>query len=80
MDLPVRLDYPLIAIGDLHGQRCELEKLIARLKKLPDWSRSALVFLGDFVDRGPDVPGTIELVLDLLKHRPAARQSWATTI
>lgn len=70
MELPSTLNYPLIAIADLHGQRSELERLIARLETLPDWSDRALVFLGDYVDRGEDVPGTIDLVLDLL-NRPA---------
>src|SRR4051794_15877443 len=70
MHLPSALDYPLIAIADLHGQRAELERLIARLEKLEEWPECALVFLGDFVDRGADVQGTIDLVLKLL-NRPA---------
>ena len=36
------------------------------LKSSPNGTTCALVFLGDFVDRGPDVPGTIDLVLELL--------------
>ena len=35
-----------------------------------EWDDCALVFLGDFVDRGEDVPGTIDLVLELLSRRP----------
>ncbi|MGO9600318.1 MAG: metallophosphoesterase [Isosphaeraceae bacterium] len=70
MNLPTSLNYPLIAIGDLHGQREELLCLLARIEILPEWKHSALVFLGDFVDRGEDVPGTIDLVLELLS-RPA---------
>lgn len=70
MDLASDLDYPLIAIADSHGQRAELERLVDRLERLPEWDDSALVFLGDYVDRGEDVPGTIDLVLDLLE-RPA---------
>lgn len=69
-DLASNLDYPLIAIADLHGQRAELERLVARLEELPEWDDCALVFLGDYVDRGDDVPGTVDLVLDLL-NRPA---------
>lgn len=69
-NLSTRLNYPLIAVGDLHGQRAALERLVARLERLPEWPACALVFLGDFVDRGEDVPGTIELVLELL-GRPA---------
>ncbi len=70
VDLPTNLDYPIIAIGDLHGQRDELERLIERMEKLPEWPDSALVFLGDFVDRGPDVRGTINLVMKLLRRPP----------
>ena len=33
-------------------------------------ARCAVVFLGDFVDRGPDVRGTIERVLDLGARHP----------
>jgi serine/threonine protein phosphatase 1 len=68
MNLLASLDYPLIAIGDLHGQLKELRGLRARLETLPEWEDSALIFLGDFVDRGEDVPGTIDLVLDLLSR------------
>jgi serine/threonine protein phosphatase 1 len=70
IDLPTTLNYPVVAIGDLHGQRDELERLVERLEMRPEWPESALVFLGDFVDRGPDVRGTLDLVLKLLR-RPA---------
>jgi serine/threonine protein phosphatase 1 len=69
-DLPIDVDYPIIAVADLHGQRRELERLVDRLIALPEWPACAIVFLGDFVDRGPDVRGTIDLVLELLR-RPA---------
>jgi serine/threonine protein phosphatase 1 len=70
MDLSENINYPIIAIGDLHGQRLELERLIGRLEKLPEWPDCALVFLGDFVDRGLNVRGTIDLVMESLR-RPA---------
>ncbi|MCA1685387.1 MAG: metallophosphoesterase [Planctomycetia bacterium] len=70
MRLPTRHDYPIVAVGDLHGQRSELARLVGRLETLDEWPDCAIVFLGDFVDRGPDVPGTIDLVLELL-GRPA---------
>jgi serine/threonine protein phosphatase 1 len=44
--------------------------LLGRIKTLPEWEKCALVFVGDFVDRGEDVAGTIDLVLELLS-RPA---------
>jgi serine/threonine protein phosphatase 1 len=70
IDLPKVLDYPIIAVGDLHGQRDELEWLVERLEGLPEWPDCALIFLGDFVDRGPDVRGLIDLVIELLRRRP----------
>lgn len=70
MTLSPRLPYPLVAIGDLHGQRAELERLIERVDARPVWCDAALVFLGDLVDRGPDVCGALDLVLALLARSP----------
>jgi serine/threonine protein phosphatase 1 len=70
MTLPPSLDYPIVAIADLHGQLGELERLVGKLERLPEWDESALVFLGDFVDRCEAVPGTIDLVLKLLSRSP----------
>lgn len=68
MNLTALLNYPIVAIGDLHGQSRELDRLVARLKALDEWPACALVFLGDFVDRGPDVAGTIDRAFDLLRR------------
>ncbi|MGA8347255.1 MAG: metallophosphoesterase, partial [Isosphaeraceae bacterium] len=70
MTLPTSLNYPIIAIADLHGQLDQLKRLVTRLEMVSEWDDCALVFLGDFVDRGENVPGTIDLVLDLLRRRP----------
>ena len=70
MNLPTTLDYPFVAIGDLHGQLDDLRRLIGRLEVLPEWPDVALVFLGDFVDRNNMVRQTIDYVLELLL-RPA---------
>ncbi len=59
MTLRTSLDYPIIAIADLHGQLDQLKRLVARLESVSEWDDCALIFLGDFVDRGEDVPGTI---------------------
>ena len=59
MPWPIAVDYPIVAIPDRHGQR-------ESPGRLPEWAGCAVDFLGDFVDRGPDVRGTIERVLDLL--------------
>jgi serine/threonine protein phosphatase 1 len=70
MPWPVAVDYPVIAIADLHGQCARLGQLLDRLQRLPEWPRCAVVFLGDFVARGPDVRGTVDLVLDLAARHP----------
>ena len=72
MTLPTSLNYPIIAIADLHGQLDQLKRLVTRLELVSEWDDCALVFLGDFVDRGEDVPGTIDMVLELLSRRPGA--------
>jgi len=49
------------AIGDIHG--C-LDKLVAMLERIEAWqSGGKVVFLGDYVDRGPDSAGVINLLM-----------------
>ena len=50
-------------IGDLHGRRAQLRALLALIPR--DAAHDALVFLGDLVDRGDDIPGTVADVLEL---------------
>jgi serine/threonine protein phosphatase 1 len=52
----------LFAIGDVHGCHAELVSLLARL---PLHERSTVVFLGDYVDRGPDSRAVIDTILEL---------------
>jgi len=52
----------MIAIGDIHGCRQTLEQLIETLAPRPD---DQLVFLGDYIDRGPDSKGVIDYLLQL---------------
>lgn len=64
---------PFDLIGDVHGCRAELETLLDRLGYRPDadtvWrhpqGRRALL-LGDLVDRGPDSPGVLRLVMAMV--------------
>lgn len=52
----------LYAVGDIHG---ELGKLDALLDKLPLDPSDKLVFLGDYVDRGPDAAGVVSRLIEL---------------
>ena len=66
------MDYPIVAVGDLHGQIAFLDRLLAKLQALPEWPAARLVFLGDLVDRGPDVRGCVRRVMDLLAEKPGS--------
>jgi len=52
------------AIGDIHGHLSKLRKLLGQLRERAA-SGDTLLFLGDYVDRGPDSRGVIDLVLEL---------------
>src|SRR6266436_367957 len=55
-------------IGDIHGRCAQLHGLLDMLPRDP--FTDTLVFLGDLIDRGPDVPGCVELVLNLCQENP----------
>ncbi|MER8002601.1 polynucleotide kinase-phosphatase [Streptomyces sp. NPDC095613] len=59
---------PFDIIGDVHGCRSELETLLGSLGYVdgrhPE-GRTA-VFVGDLVDRGPDTPGVLRLVMGMV--------------
>jgi serine/threonine protein phosphatase 1 len=59
------------AIGDVHGRLDLLEDLLARIREDADRhqadSARSLIFLGDYVDRGPESRGVVDAVMsDLL--------------
>ncbi|ANZ36349.1 polynucleotide kinase-phosphatase [Lentzea guizhouensis] len=69
---------PFDVIGDVHGCRAELEELLVELgyalvrdsdgravDAVPPGARKA-VFVGDLVDRGPDTPGVLRLVMGMV--------------
>ncbi len=58
----------VIAIGDIHGM---YEKLTALMKKIGfDPEEDLLVFLGDYIDRGPDSARCLQYVYDLQHRNP----------
>lgn len=72
MNLPTTVEYPVIAVGDLHGRIEWLDKLVARLRLLPEWPAARLVFLGDLVDRADAVKPLVSRVLGLLAEKPGS--------
>jgi serine/threonine protein phosphatase 1 len=56
------------AIGDVHGDIVALKTLLARLPTLDDLD--TLVFLGDYIDRGPRSKDVIEFVREVQQRAP----------
>jgi len=58
----------VLAVGDIHGM---YEKLIMLMEKIQfDPEEDLLVFLGDYVDRGPDSVQCLQYVYDLQHSSP----------
>jgi serine/threonine protein phosphatase 1 len=55
------------AIGDIHGHSETLRRLVGKiLAEAQAWKgKTDIVFVGDYVDRGPDSRGVVELLLGL---------------
>jgi serine/threonine protein phosphatase 1 len=57
------------AIGDIHGDIDALKKLLGLFPKLTD--QDDVVFVGDYMDRGPASKQVVDFVRRLPKHTPA---------
>jgi serine/threonine protein phosphatase 1 len=57
------------AVGDIHGDLASLRVLFERLPELT--SDDTVVFLGDYIDRGPDSAGVVAWVRELAAKSPA---------
>jgi serine/threonine protein phosphatase 1 len=68
--LKTKIQGPVAIIGDLHGQWDKLATILDRLRKAPDFQERWIIFIGDFVDRGPDTRRTIDMVLKLIQEHP----------
>jgi serine/threonine protein phosphatase 1 len=53
----------IFAIGDIHGCLRHLREMISLIDAHP--REDTLVFIGDYIDRGPDSKGVVDFVLDL---------------
>ena len=58
------------AIGDVHGCLTKLQDLVKRCQRDAGKVPAKFVFLGDYIDRGPDSRGVVEFLIDLqAQHR-----------
>jgi serine/threonine protein phosphatase 1 len=58
----------IYAVGDIHGS---YNKLVALMEKIPiDYENDTLVFIGDYIDRGPNSYEVIEYLLELKNKYP----------
>ena len=53
-----------IAITDIHGELGKLENVLSKIDNQPD---DIFVFMGDYIDRGPDSKGVVEKVIEISK-------------
>jgi serine/threonine protein phosphatase 1 len=59
----------IYAIGDIHGESEKLRRLLEQI--LPELApEDTLLFLGDYIDRGPDTRGALDTLI-ALSHRHA---------
>jgi serine/threonine protein phosphatase 1 len=60
----------IFAIGDIHGSLRKLQSLMVRCEKFGDGWPARFVFLGDYIDRGPQSAGVIAYLIDLQARLP----------
>lgn len=59
----------IYAIGDIHGCLKALKDLMAQLPLTP---KDEVIFLGDYIDRGPDSKGVVDYLLETHKRTGAS--------
>ena len=67
-----RLMQRTYAIGDIHGCLDKLQDLVKRCQLDADAEKQTakFVFLGDYIDRGPDSRGVVEFLINLQSQQP----------
>jgi serine/threonine protein phosphatase 1 len=60
----------IYAIGDIHGKAAMLKAMLDELTAIPIREEDIILFLGDYIDRGEDSSGVIDLLLELRRTRP----------
>ena len=60
----------IVAVGDAHGRADLVRQLIGKAERRYEDRAFRFVFLGDYVDRGPDSRGVIDALIELQDARP----------
>lgn len=60
------------ALSDIHGCLDKLTRLVARCRADAKDSEPRFVFLGDYIDRGPDSRGVLEFIMAMQARNPDA--------
>lgn len=63
-------DAPLYAIGDIHGSLDKLRRLVALCEQDAGERTASFIFVGDYIDRGPDSRGVIAFLMELQARMP----------
>jgi serine/threonine protein phosphatase 1 len=58
------------AIGDVHGMLTKLEKIIRSCREAAQTEHAKFVFLGDYIDRGPQSKEVVDTLIDLTRAAP----------
>lgn len=64
-DAPLAPDQPFLVIGDIHGRLDALDATLNEIANDPDHADLPLVFVGDYMDRGPQSAGVLRRVMAL---------------
>jgi serine/threonine protein phosphatase 1 len=70
LDLETRIEGPMVVIGDVHGQLQQLARLLRKIRGLRVYEDGWIVFVGDFVDRGPESYEVLDTILRLIDEHP----------
>lgn len=62
-----RVSGRIAAVGDIHGRP---DRLLAALSAISDPAETEVILLGDYVDRGPDTLGVLEMLRELEADHP----------
>jgi serine/threonine protein phosphatase 1 len=63
--IPPRREGLVCAVGDIHGSPAKLQELVDRCEKFAAGAPLTFVFLGDYIDRGPDSAGVVRYLMEL---------------